>query len=856
MSTYLFVYYLALLLIHFFLLCNKKGFHFCHSVVLKKRTFSFKLLSLNNKIKKIVSKKKGVIAKMDISDKEALMDMNTRSAVRNKNIHLSINNYTNILNREHINTKLIRSNVLSIFSYTLKYMNKKSLNKWLRKNIKATFYDTYIPRNKPLAYIRFKTYDDLRIFEKLIENKRFYSDDSLSLIKINRVYNKQNNNILRKKRKFNEENKLNYNMNDEKYEKNDVNNTYDDDIKFLSVNNDKYGEFQSYNNNNNDNNNNNNDINNYYDCTEGDRKKIKKDDLYNSSNNNNNNSKYNYNVMQKQNNDDKEFIDLQSIIKINKEEKFKSIENYVTPFYKYPYQEQIIIKHNFLKKCKDQILFNLKSKWMKQNILFGDMESNIINEEIDLNNIQDYYEQKQNKKNQTSKDNCINKTVLTDIKKSSSITRETSLNDKMKQYDIQVDEPLYPNYEGTIHYRNKCEFTISYDENQNVEIGFVVGKMKTCIKDDNLDKNSSEDNNCNFSENNISNNASPINETHSTKLRNKKQKQSYYLNPIVKNVDQCIHIHPAMKEVVQEMKSIIKESNLPVFDRVYKTGVWRLLVVRMNSKNELMITVQTYNLDCKKKKEIKRLLINRLSKNKDDTPKYFCNFKVLSIYIQEHESPNDSFDQSLNEHLWGMEYLEETILDNKFLLTPSCFFQVNRDSCQILYKRVIDYINIKEGVKNYIFDLCCGTGTISICASNVLKRNDVHIIGIDICESSIISANKNAKMNNINNYKFLHGRVEEFFSKEIKNIQTDNANIICIIDPPRNGIANSVLNILSAHHLINQIIYVSCNPITLIKNVTNILFLNETLKIKNMAFVDMFPHTFHLECITNIVKKA
>lgn len=46
-----------------------------------------------------------------------------------------------------------------------------------------------------------------------------------------------------------------------------------------------------------------------------------------------------------------------------------------------------------------------------------------------------------------------------------------------------------------------------------------------------------------------------------------------------------------------------------------------------------------------------------------------------------------------------MEYLEETILDNKFLLTPSCFFQVNRDSCQILYKRVIDYINIKEGIK-------------------------------------------------------------------------------------------------------------------------------------------------------------
>ncbi|KNG77429.1 hypothetical protein PFMG_03172 [Plasmodium falciparum IGH-CR14] len=157
---------------------------------------------------------------MDISDKEALMDMSTRSAVRNKNVHLSLNNYTNVLNREHNNTKLIRSNVLSIFSYTLKYMNKKSLNKWLRNNIKATFYDTYIPKNKPLAYIRFKSYDDLKTFEKLIENKRFYNDDSLSLIKINRLFNKQHNNVLRKKKgnlmmKY----KLYYNKNEVKNEK-------------------------------------------------------------------------------------------------------------------------------------------------------------------------------------------------------------------------------------------------------------------------------------------------------------------------------------------------------------------------------------------------------------------------------------------------------------------------------------------------------------------------------------------------------------------------------------------------------------------------------------------------------------
>ncbi|CRG96389.1 RNA (uracil-5-)methyltransferase, putative [Plasmodium gallinaceum] len=714
---------------------------------------------------------------MNSTDKKGIIEMAQKNAIKNNNVYLSINNYNNKLKEDYSSTKLIKNNVLSIFSYSLKYMDKKSLNKWLRSNIKAPYYDTFVPRNKPFAYIRFKSYEDLKIFEKMIENKHFYKNDNMSIIKIN------------KSSKYSQKRKFNENIDNE-------NGT----------------------------------------------KKLKIEDLYENN----------------KREDENELLDLQSVIKINKAQKNKSIENYVTPFYKYSYQDQISIKQKFLKKCKDQILSNLKSKWMKQSLLFGEIETSMFDEEINMNNNKmisnnnDNLEKK-NKKNETSSDSCFNKTILSDIKSNNKKNREITIDEKMKHYEFEIDKPLYPDEKGTNEYRNKCEFTIAHDENNNIEIGFVVGKMKTDLNHNNVDKNASEDNICNFSENNISNNASPINESHSTKLRNKKQKQSYYLNPIVKGVDECIHIHPCMKEVVHEMKNIIKDSNYPVFDRVYKTGIWRLLIVRLNSKKELMITIQTYTLDQKKKKEIKKLLINRLTKKKDEQFMSFSDFKVVSLYLQEHDNSNDSTDQSLNEHLWGEEYLEEIILNNRFLLTPSCFFQVNHYSCELLYKKVIDYISINKKKKNYLFDLCCGTGSISICAANELKE-EINIIGIDICEGSIISANKNAEINKIKNYKFIQGRVEELFANEIKNIKENDSNIIVIVDPPRSGLANSVINILSAHQLINQIIYVSCNPITLINNVTNILFQNENLKIKNLAFVDMFPHTFHVECITNIIK--
>ncbi|VWU49799.1 RNA (uracil-5-)methyltransferase, putative [Hepatocystis sp. ex Piliocolobus tephrosceles] len=770
-----------------------------------------------------IFKKKKVFEKMDNVIEQNNTNILTRDVKNavinkkniNKNFHLSLDKYSKCINETRTGIKSSGEHVLSIFSFALKYMKEKDLKKWIKLNIKVPICDARVLRRQRQAYIYFKTYEEMKKFKKLIENKRFYQNDSLSNIEIDKSFK------YIQERKQSKHSQLKELINNTKVEHIEGNNATNNDEGNNATNNNSSEKHTIIYEN----------------------KKRKREPL-------------NGRLTHKQTKTNHETLpDFKTIIEINKKEKKKTIENYVTPLYKYNYADQIKIKNTFLEKCKNKILSNLKEKYQKQNLLFSnEISGDIFSNSNTTNN------NSSNKKDTSLRSSNNNNITLTAVNNDSTNlsndnesnikqenNNESLLDKQIKQYELKLDAPLYPDEQHVSGYRNKCEFTIAYDENNNMEIGFVVGKLKNNVNE------TSDYTNCNFSENNISNNPSPINESHQTILRNKKLQQAYYLNPIVEKVDTCIHIHPCMKQAINKIKDIIKSSPYPVFDRVYKTGVWRLVIIRFNREKELMITLQTYALDQKKKKDIKRLLINKLSKKEDETCMSFNGFKVVSLYLQEHHNSTDSSIESPNEHLWGKEFIEDTILNNKFLLSPSCFFQVNHVGCDLLYKRVIDYIQIDTNKTNYIFDLCCGSGTIGICAANELKNN-VNIIGIEVCKDSIISANKSAELNKIKNYKFINGKVEEVFSDEIKNINNKNSNIIVIVDPPRSGLANTIINILSTNELISQIIYVSCNPASLVNNVTNLLFQNEKLKIKNMVFVDMFPHTFHLECITNITK--
>ena len=184
-------------------------------------------------------------------------------------------------------------------------------------------------------------------------------------------------------------------------------------------------------------------------------------------------------------------------------------------------------------------------------------------------------------------------------------------------------------------------------------------------------------------------------------------------------------------------------------------------------------------------------------------------------------------------HIFGDKNIYEKLDNYKFIISPDSFFQVNINTCLKLYDKIKEYIGINKNV----LDLYCGTGSIGIFIS---ENNNV--IGIEKNESAIIDAIKNKKINKIDKINFICGDS----GKKLKNLKF-NPNII-IVDPPRSGLNKETIeNILKFNS--EEIIYVSCDPMTLIRDLN---ILDKQYKILELTPFDMFPNTYHIECLVHL----
>lgn len=183
------------------------------------------------------------------------------------------------------------------------------------------------------------------------------------------------------------------------------------------------------------------------------------------------------------------------------------------------------------------------------------------------------------------------------------------------------------------------------------------------------------------------------------------------------------------------------------------------------------------------------------------------------------------------------EFIFEKIDNLLFKISLDSFFQINTVGSIILYKKILEYADLKGNEK--ILDLYCGTGTIGIYLSKYAKE----VIGIEINENSVNDANHNKKLNNIKNIKFI--------CADVKNIDKSIKSDIIIIDPPRSGLNKKIIDkIINFNPKI--IIYVSCNPMTLARDLG---YLIEKYKALEITPIDMFPNTSHVECVAKLERK-
>ena len=158
--------------------------------------------------------------------------------------------------------------------------------------------------------------------------------------------------------------------------------------------------------------------------------------------------------------------------------------------------------------------------------------------------------------------------------------------------------------------------------------------------------------------------------------------------------------------------------------------------------------------------------------------------EIQSILYVINNKPNDTIYDLKIKCYSGVNYITEKINNLSFKITAKSFFQTNSFQTSKLYSIVKKFADLKGN--ELIYDLYCGIGTISLFLSNEARK----IIGIETVEDAIISAKSNAKINNISNCEFIQGDVKNIIDKPIKNYETPE---IIIVDPPRNGLDNSVI---------------------------------------------------------------
>ncbi|MGL4424767.1 MAG: 23S rRNA (uracil(1939)-C(5))-methyltransferase RlmD [Cetobacterium sp.] len=283
-------------------------------------------------------------------------------------------------------------------------------------------------------------------------------------------------------------------------------------------------------------------------------------------------------------------------------------------------------------------------------------------------------------------------------------------------------------------------------------------------------------------------------------------------------------------KIITELKVILNEKKISVYNEKNHDGLLRHVMVRTNSFNEAML-VLVIN-DSKVNENIRSILKNLENKFSE----------IASVYVSLNDRRTNVALGNKNVLISGSESIKEDISGIHFNISPTSFFQINIEQTKRLYDLAISmFQNIQDKT---IVDAYAGTGTIGM----ILSRNAKKVYSIEIIEAAVKDGIKTAKENKIENVEFLCGDVNKELGKLIKKESVDSI----ILDPPRKGIdEESLLNIAKVG--IKEIIYISCNPSTFARD-TEILE-REGYSLVRVKPVDMFPQTSHIEVVGRLVKK-
>jgi 23S rRNA (uracil1939-C5)-methyltransferase len=296
------------------------------------------------------------------------------------------------------------------------------------------------------------------------------------------------------------------------------------------------------------------------------------------------------------------------------------------------------------------------------------------------------------------------------------------------------------------------------------------------------------------------------------------------------DIETCPIQHSATNKVTNIVKTILQDLRIPIYDERKRTGIVRTIISRVGFETgEVQVVLVTSQKDIPRKD----LLVDEIKKRLPEVKSIMQNIngRKTSLIFGDETIP-----------LSGEEVIQEVLGDLSFELSARAFFQLNPIQTVKLYDEVKKAADLTGNEK--IVDAYCGVGTIGLW----LAKDAKEIRGMDTIAESIEDARKNAKKHGYQNAKYVVGKAEYWLPKWVKEGWKPD---VVVVDPPRTGCDKELLKaILKVKP--QKVVYVSCNPSTLAKDVEK---LTKFYRVEYIQPVDMFPHTAHVEAVAKLVRK-
>lgn len=373
----------------------------------------------------------------------------------------------------------------------------------------------------------------------------------------------------------------------------------------------------------------------------------------------------------------------------------------------------------------------------------------------------------------------------------------------------EVDEKMLPvvGMETPFRYRNKAQFPVGEDKDGNIITGFYAARTHSIIP-----------------------------------------------------VEDCLLGVEENAPILAIVKSWMEEYHVPAYDETTGKGLLRHVLIRFGfTTKEIMVCLIINGKTLPAQKE----LISRLEEIEGMT----------SISININTKNTNVILGDTTECIWGQPYITDYIhlretgdalvgKADEFALTetavayrisPQSFYQVNPVQTEKLYSTALDYAGLTG--EEYVWDLYCGIGTISLFLAQKAKK----VYGVEIVPQAIEDAKNNARLNGIENAEFFVGKAEEVLPEFYENLKRDVASgkgsadasamltpDVIVVDPPRKGCDQACLDTMLKMQP-QRIVYVSCDSATLARDLR--ILCNDGYEIEKVRAFDQFAHTGHVETV-------